>query len=341
MVSANHILMILHGAIGDVVRALPLLTRLRAGYPGARITWAVEPIAAPLLAGHPALDDCVVFDRPRGLPAFMEFLGRIRRLRADVALDLQRHLKSGVVSRVSGAPLRFGFHRRNAKEGNWLFNNRHLPPLDPFGLKLQQYLVFADVLGVAAAPVQFGLVPNEEERSRVQQMLEGRGGPLAAIFVGSTWPSRFWFADRNAEVVRGLRARGFEPVLLGGVGERAFAEEIARLAGVPVSNLAGKTNLRDLIALFDRSAVAVGPDSGPMHIAAAMGCRVISLWGATSPARSAPWGSEDLVIQGEAECSPCYKRHCPIGRVCMQNITPASVLAKVDVTTSAHEGSKI
>jgi heptosyltransferase-1 len=337
VIAARHILIVLHGAIGDVVRALPLLMRVRAGYPDARISWALEPIAAPLLNGHPALDNRLVFERPRGVRGFIEFLARIRSLGADVTLDLQRHLKSGVVSRTSGAAVRIGFHRRNTKEGNWLFNNRYLPPLDPFGLKLQQYLGFADVLGVPPTAVRFGLAPTDEDRARVQALLGNSTGPLATMFVGSTWPSRFWFAERNAEVVRGLRVRGFEPVLVGSAGEREFAADVARLARVPVLNVAGTTRLRDLIALFERSRIAIGPDSGPMHIAAAMGCRVISLWGATSPARSAPWGSADLVLQGEASCVPCYRRRCPIERLCMQSISPDAVLAKVDSAGVRHD----
>lgn len=343
MIAARHILIVLHGAIGDVVRALPLLMRVRAGYPTARITWAVEPIAAPLLDGHAALNDRVIFDRSRGASAFVGFLRRVRALQADVVLDLQRHLKSGIVSRASGAPIRIGFHRRNAKEGNWLFNNRHLPALDPFGLKLEQYLAFADVLGVVPTPVRFGLASTSGDRAHVEELLDGITAPLAPVFVGSTWSSRLWFADRNAAVVHGLRERGFAPVLVGSTSERALADQVVRLAGEPILNLAGRTRLRDLIALLERSAVALGPDSGPMHIAAAVGCRVVSLWGSTSPARSAPWGSQDLIVQGHADCVPCYKRNCPIGQLCMQSISAADVLARVEqaVARSDHEGNKI
>ena len=97
----------------------------------------------------------------------------------------------------------------------------------------------------------------------------------------------------------------------------------------PVTNLAGRTSLRDVIGVLSRATVAVGPDSGPMHIAAAVGTPVVSLWGATSPARSVPVGGEDFVIQGVAPCVPCYRKECPIGRLCMQSITAAAVLERV------------
>ncbi len=115
-------------------------------------------------------------------------------------------------------------------------------------------------------------------------------------------------------------------MLLGGPDETKLAGEVMRhLDGVPALNLAGRTSLRDLIAIFPECAVAFGPDSGPMHIAAAVGCPVVSLWGATAAERSAPWGFADLAISGEIPCHPCYLRKCPIGRECMRRISPEEV----------------
>jgi ADP-heptose:LPS heptosyltransferase len=123
-------------------------------------------------------------------------------------------------------------------------------------------------------------------------------------------------------------------VLIGsGRDEVALADQvIANLAGapalnLPVLNLAGRTGLRDLVAIFAECAAAFGPDSGPMHIAAAAGCPVVSLWGATAPERSAPWGFADLALSGAIPCHPCYLRECPIGRECMRRIAPVEVAA--------------
>src|SRR5919109_358130 len=112
----------------------------------------------------------------------------------------------------------------------------------------------------------------------------------------------------------------------GGRGEATFAQAANNGGGRTLTDLTGQTSLRDLVGIFSRARLAFGPDSGPMHIAAATGTPVISLWGATSPIRSAPWGSEAWVLQGPAACSPCYVRHCRIGRACMQRITPERVL---------------
>jgi len=321
---------VLLGAIGDVTRALPLLTRVRRAYPSAHIAWAVEPAAAPLLDYHPALNDVLLYQRTRGSWRFLPFLRNIRQQRFDLVFDLQRHLKSGLVSFWSGASIRVGFPRSNTKEGNWLFNTHTIDAIPDFSLKLGQYLKFAEALGLPDDGIIFDLRLRPEEEQRVEAALSKTPHPFAAFFLGSRWPSRFWFPQATAEVARVLQQEyGMDVVLVGGQNEVAFAQEVSAATAGKVTNLSGKTTLRDLIGLFSRARLALGPDSGPMHIAAATGTPVISLWGATSPLRSAPWGSEALVLQGPAACSPCYARHCPIGRACMQRITPEHVMQKV------------
>ena len=324
----ERILVVLLGAIGDVVRALPLVSRVRRGFPRAHLAWAVEPVAAPLLEGHRAIDERLVFRRDLGARAFVRFLVEVRRGRFDLVLDLQRHLKSGVVSRASGARTRIGFHRTNTKEGNWLFNTQTIPPQRHWSSKLRQYLAFADHLGLGGGDVEFALALHPEEERRVETMLVDVPRPFVTAFVGSTWESRWWLADRTAEVLREARERfGLGGVLVGAPGPEAdLAREIRRLAPPGVVNLAGRTTLRDLIGIFARARAAFGPDSGPMHIAAAVGTPVVSLWGATSPGRSAPYGCDDLALVGPVACHPCYLRQCPIGRACMREIDAAAVV---------------
>ena len=326
----QRILVILLGAIGDVTRALPLLVRLRRAYPQAHIAWAVEPAAAALLDYHPALDEILLYQRSRGSQTFLPFLRTVRNHHFDLVLDLQRHLKSGLVSLWSRAPVRLGFHRSNTKEGNWLFNTHTIEAVPDFSLKLAQYLKFADALGLPDDGVHFDLRLRPEEEQQVETLLAGTIRPFAAFFLGSRWPSRFWFPQATAEVARVLQQEyGMGIVLVGGPSEVAFAQQVSEAMGTAVTNLSGKTSLCDLIGVFSHARFALGPDSGPMHIAAATDIPVISLWGATSPLRSAPWGSKAFVIRGEAACSPCYVRRCPIGRACMRRITPGQVLEVV------------
>jgi lipopolysaccharide heptosyltransferase II len=326
----ERLLIILLGAIGDVVCGLTLAQRLRAGWTRTRIMWVVEPAAAPLLTPHPAVDEVIVFRRGGGMPALMEVLRRLRERRPDVALDLQRHFKSGVFSWASRAPRRVGFHWRNSREGNWFFNTETIEPVDTFTLKVTHFQRFADRLGVAPAPITFGLTATAAERQRVAALLADTGARPAVLYVGSTWPSRRWMPAATAELCQLLRARGLPVVLVGGPADAAFAEAVRKAGAGPFTNLVGRTALRDVIAVMERAAVAIGPDTGPMHIATAVGTPVVALFGATSPLRSGPWGWEDYVIRGQAPCVPCYRSRCPIGQLCMESITPAMVMARVE-----------
>lgn len=331
----RRILIVLHGAIGDVVRALPLLGRVRRGWPDAFIAWTVEPKSAPILERHPWLDEMIVYDRRRPLRSIVPFLREVRRGHFDLVIDLQRHLKSGVTSLVAGAHDRIGFGAANAKELNHRFSTIQIATQPNMRRKLLQYQAFGDRLGLAPAPIEFGLEAAAEERSRARELLSGAPRPLLGVILGSSWPSRIYFAESVAAVIKEL-ARAVEgapalfPVLLGSPEESELAAAVMRdLGEIPALNLAGRTRLRDLIAIFPECAAAFGPDSGPMHIAAAVRCPVVSLWGATAPERSAPWGYAEFAIAGAIPCHPCYLRQCPIGRECMRRIAPGEVAAMV------------
>jgi len=331
----RRVLIVLLGAIGDVVRALPLLGRIRRAWPAAYIAWAVEPKSSPVLERHPWLDEIIVYDRRRAPWPFAPFLRAVRAHRFELVLDLQRHLKSGITSLVSGARDRIGFDAANSKELNHLFSTRHIAPQPNMRLKLVQYQAFADLLGLPAAPIEFGLAASAEERARARVLLGGLSCPMLGVILGSSWPSRIYFPESIAEVILSLARPSngtapLFPVLLGGPEETTIAAEVRRLlGGLPVLDLAGQTTLRDLIAIFPQCAAAFGPDSGPMHIAAAVGCPVVSLWGATAPQRSAPWGWADFAISSDIRCHPCYLRECPIGRECMRRIEPRAVAAAI------------
>lgn len=331
----HRLLIVLLGAIGDVVRGLPLAMRIRRGAPDTRILWAVEPASAPIVQGHPAIDERVVFRRGEGATAFAAFLREVRGLSADIALDLQRHLKSGLTTWASGAPRRVGFHWRDSREGNWVFCNEHIEPVERFSSKLHHYLKFADHLGVPPGPVEFGLRPSADEDARVEQLLGDLPRPFAVFFVGASGPSKRWFPDRIAAVCRGLRERGLGVVLSAARNEAEVAARVVEAGATDALDLAGRTSLREVIALAARARLAIGGDSGPMHIAAAVGTPVIGLFGATHPGRSAPYGYAEYVVRGEVPCAPCYLKECPIGQVCMESITPEAVLSRVDAVLGA------
>lgn len=337
-----RILIVLLGSIGDVVRALPLLGRMRQAWPDAHIAWAVEPKSEPILRGHRWLDELIVYDRRRAPWSFVPFLAAIRRGRFELVVDLQRHLKSGVIALTSGARERLGFARANVKELNQLFSTRRIAPQPGMRLKLTQYQAFGDLLELPQTPIEFGLAPDASARLRARALLGEGGHPRLGVILGSSWPSRIYFPEAIAAVIRSLRypvedSPSFFPVLLGGAEERDLAAAVKReLDGTPLLNLAGETSLSDLPAIFAECDVAFGPDSGPMHIAAAVGCPVVSLWGATAAARSAPWGFAEYALTGAIPCTPCYLRRCPIGRECMRRIAPEAVIERLRAAHAAR-----
>lgn len=338
-VDPRNILVVLHGSIGDVTRALPLANLLRCGFPKARIVWSIEPPAFSLVEGHPAVDEVILFDRNHWWKSIAPFLKQIRSRRFDLVLDLQRILKSGLISWLTGSPYRVGFHRSDCKEFNWLFNNHYIPATGEEVSKLNHYLRFAEFLGLQTYPIEWKIRLTTEERDSVERMLQGVGNSFAAYFVGSRWESKLWFPEQTAKSAAEVRRRyGLEIVLLGGQDDVPFAEKvISHAPGIRITNYVGKTTLRQAIGILARSRVAVGPDTGLMHLSAAVGTPVVSLWGATSPVRTGPYGHENLIIRGRAVCSPCYLKRCPIGRICMQSIGVEEVVAKVEEALSRQK----
>lgn len=339
-VEPRKILIVLHGSLGDVTRALPLAQLVRRRFPRAFLAWAVEPACFPLLETFAAVDEVILYDRRRPLAAIWPFIKKIRAHRFDLVLDLQRHLKSGLISRASGAPWRLGFHPSDGKEGNGFFNNHHIEAGGDALAKIDHYLKFAEWLGIAPRPVEWQIELTPQDKLNVRRHLGAVAGDFAALFVGSRWQSKDWFADQIASCANELaRRHGLAVLLLGAGAEAAVAQRVVGAVDRPVVNLVGQTSLREAVGIIARARVCVGPDTGLMHVAAALGTPVISLWGATDPSRTGPYGFADLVIKGKADCAPCYRKNCAIGKICMRSIGIDAVMAKVE--TALHRRAEL
>ena len=338
----KRILLILHGSIGDVTRALPLATVLRKAFPRSYIAWSVEPASRPLLEHNPAIDQIILFDRLRGWRALAPFLRQIREKHFDLVLDLQRILKSGLISWMTGAPRRIGFNRADAKELNWLFNNLHIGAFDETIPKIEHYFKFTDYLGLQPETPQWDFCLSAEERAAVENHIFSIKRSFAVLFVGTRWQSKRWFASQIARCADLLHdPYSLDVVFLGGESDRQLAAEAIKETKTVVTNLVGRTSLREAIGIIERAKLAIGPDTGLMHIAAAVGTPVISLWGATRPQRTGPYGYSDLVIQGRAPCVPCNRKRCPIGRICMQSITTAEISERIAVALRRDKANLI
>ena len=332
------VLIILMGALGDVARGLCLVSHIKTHLPRSRVTWLVEPKWADVVRCHSGIDRVIVFDRPRGIRALSSLWKQLRAEHFDIALDLQRHLKSGFFSFLSRANRRIGFHPKNAKEFNWLFNNEYIAFAAAPMPKIDQYLHFARKLGLPPAPhLDFGFsgLGLHSLRPHLRALVKT---PYLAVVMGSSWPSKDWTPEGYARLVTDILSDGqMSVVLLGDASQTALAERLKTRAGSgSLINLVNQTGLVELTALIKTAAVAVGPDSGPGHLAGAVGTPYVSLFGPTDPVITAPYGSEHLVVRVVSDCGPCYKRECPTPkRWCMRNIDVDLVKKKIDMAFRA------
>lgn len=333
------ILIILMGSLGDIARGLCLVAQIKKNLPGCRITWLVESRWAPLVALHRQIDNLIVFRRAWRLSAVRQLYRDLRQEHFDIALDLQRILKSGFFSLLSGAGRRIGFHRRNAKEFNWIFNNEHIGYYSDRLAKIRHYLKFTDYLGLpepAATDFDFGLSSLRVEETAPRVIVELRR-PFAAVLLGTSWDTKNWFFEGYLDLMRRILTDLNLTVVLVGDGTcSGMAQNLLQELDTPeVINLVDGTSLPELAGVLKAAAVGIGPDSGPGHLAAAVGTPFVTLFGPTSPDRTAPYGCEKLVVQAEIDCAPCYKKRCADrNRECMRRISVDEVMAKLSLALS-------
>jgi len=334
--SAPSILIILMGSIGDVARGLCLVSHIKNNLPKSRVTWLVEPLCSEVVRLHPQIDKMIVFNRPKNILGIRDLYKELSREHFDVTLDLQRHLKSGFFSFLSAGKRRIGFNRRNSGEFNWIFNNEHISYISneldmP---KLHHYLKFTKYLGLPEpASLDFGF-SGLDEKSNLPDMVAQVNNPFIAVVMGSSWESKDWFFEGYYQLIKNiLSSMRRRVVLLGDGSQVSSATKLCQKADSHgVTNLVGKTSILELVAVLKAAVAGVGPDSGPGHLAAAVGTPYVSLFGPTSPMRAAPYNCEHLVVQSKISCVSCYKKKCPdLDRLCMRGISVESVQEKLSL----------
>ncbi len=329
-----RILLVKLSSFGDVLHTLPTLEALRAAYPQGRITWLVEAAYAPLLSGHPALDE--VWEAPRLRPGqFFRgdnpaiFGGLLRRLRSrdfDLVVDLQGLLKSALWVLLSRSPRKVGYDK--TREGSYLVLTERLPPYDPEAHAVWRYLNLARHLGApeASPPAlprfRLGLEAAVDLRPLLPDLA---GRPLVVLHPGARWPSKLWPAASWAGLADWLsRDQGFQVAVTGSGADRDLAAQICAQIREPAVNLAGHTSLAELAGVLKAARLAVTTDTGAMHLAAALGTKVAALFGPTAPWRTGPFGEGHQILRLGLMCSPCFKRRCPQPR-CLTDLPVAEV----------------
>lgn len=327
----RRILIIKPSSLGDVAHAIPILKLLDRRFPEAHIAWLVAPHCAGLIDGLPELDEAILFDRrrygamwknPRALIDFSRFVRGLRLREFDLAVDLQGLFRSGLLARQTCAPIRIGF--ANAREFAPAFYTHRVDVGTMEQHAIDRYLKLAGQLGCDAGPVEWSFPVKPADRVTAAD-LAGEGGPYAVLLPATNWPTKRWPTEKFAALVEPLRRRfGLRSIVAGGQD----AVELAR--AIPGAlNLAGKTSLPQLVALLERAALVIANDSGPMHIAAALGRPLVTLFGPTNPIRTGPYRRMDSVVRANIDCSPCYSRRC--GHItCLRKLEIDPVLAAAE-----------
>ena len=341
--ASPSILIILMGSLGDVVRGLCLVSHIKKNLPHSCITWLVEPKWADLVRCHRQIDKIIVFQRAWRISALWQLYQDLNQEHFEITLDLQRILKSGFFSLLSGATRRIGFHRRNAKELNWIFNNEHIAYHSDALPKIRHYLKFTEYLGLPQPDeLDFGFA-TLNARDLSPRVGADLSRPFVAVVLGASWESKGWYFEGYLELIQNIISTfNLQVVLLGDSSQKAMGEDLCQCVNRPdLINLAGKTSLIELAAVLKMAAAGVGPDSGPGHLAAAIGTPFVSLFGPTSADRTAPFGYEDLVVSTPLDCAPCYRKRCPEHHhQCMVRIDSSQVALKLsqalDLKPSVH-----
>jgi len=329
-----NILIVKLSAIGDVVHALPFLESLRKRFPWATIDWVVEEASSQLVEGHPAVNRVIVSRRKYWqkniikkdastilLNQIINFIRELRSCRYDLVVDLQGLLKSGVLVGLSNGNRKIGMSE--SREGASFFLNERPIPVNYDQHAIDRNLKVAEYLGCDVTERTGRITVSESDRQAIDQVLESDGienKPLIAINPMAKWPTKLWSSERFAVLADRIRDKlGCEIVFTGSHRDRPVIRRIAQMMTRSPLDLSGRTSLRELAYLYTRCRLLVTTDTGPMHMAAAMGCSVVALFGPTAPWRTGPYGDGHKVVRADAECSPCFKRRCR-HMTCMKEI---------------------
>lgn len=278
-------------AIGDVCNTIPLIRNLQAAWPSCRITWIIGLVERSLVGDLDGIE-FLGYDKKTGLLDGTEPRGRLASRSFDVLLHLQASWRANALAFRIRAPIKLGFDRKRARDGQWLFSNRKIAPT-PKSHVAEGFLSFGDALGAPRGRLRWDIPIPEADRAFAREQIPDGRQTLVISPCSSQRARNFrnWPAERYAEVARrAMQEHGMAVILTGGRTEleREYADRIRALAGDAVQDLVGKTSLKQLLALIERAFAVLAPDSGPVHMATTVGTPAIGLYATSNPARTGP-----------------------------------------------------
>jgi len=303
----RNILIIKPSALGDITLALPALCALHERFPQAEISWLIRPEFAPLLEDHPYLQRLILFDRKKlarawqsleALHALRDLFQELRHHRFNAVFDFQGLLRTALLARATRCPARYGM--ASAREGAALFYTHRIVQ-DPDNLHLvDYYLKLVQTAGACITAPRFLLPTVPQAADAINQCLAAHKierHTYVVLVAGSAHGDKCWPAPRYTELIDRIHARFSLPVIaVGSKAERAGIQQIADAGKAPVLNLAGQTNLKELVALLRRARLVISNDTGPGHLGAALGVPLVMMFSWSNPARIYPYGRPGCMV---------------------------------------------
>ncbi len=307
--SPKKILIIKPSSLGDIFHSLPFLNVINTHFPQAEIHWLIASAFKDLLEGHPMIHKLWIIRKDdwkrvkclnKTIRELKGLFKDLKKERFDLVIDLQGLLRSGLLTFVTGSPIKIGFNE--AREGSRLFYSHRVDT----GKELHavdRYLEIAKFLGCDISDIRFPLPLFKKESSISLSHLDS----YAVLVPGARWTTKRWPSDNFGKLSAILPIK---TVVIGSKSDINVAKRIVELSNGNAISLAGKTNLKELIEVIRDARFVVSNDSGPMHIAAALSVPVFALFGPTDPIRTGPYGNGHTVIREEFPCAPCFKKRC-------------------------------
>ena len=324
------------GWIGDMVLLTPALRALKTAYPQSHLVLLIRPLVADLMATHPYVDEVMVDNKGKGLnllPSFYKFVSEVRRSDFDLAVVLHpTSFRNALIPFLAGVSKRIG---SNVSGRGILLTRTRVDRTDLH--EVHRYLYVLELIDIHEPNAKLEFWHTDADRQATRHILARHGiSPeeyLIGVNLGTTWRTKRWDLEKFAEVITQVQKRfGARILLTGSTAEIPLGEALAQITKVETINLIGKTTLMQLGALIESCTFYLTCDSGPMHIAAAVGTPTIALFGPTSPMRHGPYGDNHEAIEKPVECRPCYKRKCmrkDQPHLCMTEIDPNEVVAQI------------
>jgi 3-deoxy-D-manno-octulosonic-acid transferase/heptosyltransferase-1 len=335
-----NILIVKLSAIGDVIHTLPSLASLRRLYPDAHITWVVEEAAADIVKNHPYLDVVIVSKRKswskdiqkskilKPLFNMRSLIKELRQQRYDLVIDFHGLFKSSIIVLLSRGKRKLGYD--SLQELSGLFLNEKIPE-DINKHAVDRYLDFPRYLGAKIDNIEFILPQNNDAEAKVQLLMSKYkldDKKFIAINPIAFWETKLW-DDNNFAMLADLIKNNLRMDVVFTGSEKSIIERITSKMKTEGINLGGRTSLSELAYLYKKARFVITTDSGPMHLAAAVGTPVIALFGPTDPARTGPYGEGHTIVRAELPCIPCFLKKCPTKK-CMKEISPEQVFKVVE-----------